>query len=156
MEKKGFFKQAPVRVGLLLVIILVIFGIARQLSVPETFGQYGRFRGDSIQENVNAQVSFAESGGVCAKCHPNVAAELGSAQHAAIDCQTCHGPGEKHRTGPKDASLKISDVKSLCATCHTTIAGRQGIATVNPDTHSGGVACSKCHNPHQPIGGSRG
>lgn len=157
-EKKSTFGQASIRVGLLLFIVLVIFGIVRQLSVPESFGQYGGYRGDSIQENINVQVSFAEGIGTCAKCHDNIINELSSAQHAKIDCQTCHGPGEKHKDSPKRFPLKISGDKDLCAACHSTIAGRQGkdIATVDPVMHSGGVICTKCHNPHQPLGGRNG
>lgn len=156
--KKNYFDQAVVRVGLLLIIVLVIFAIVRLAFIPDSFGQYGRYRGDSIQENVNIQASFAEGTGACAKCHDNVLSALRSAQHAKIDCQTCHGPGENHRSNPKGFSLRIKGDKSLCATCHSTIAGRKdkGIATVDPVMHSGGVICTKCHNPHQPLGGRNG
>lgn len=153
--KRTILNQAFFRVGLLLIIVLIIFFSAMQLFIPQSFGQYGGYRGDSIRENANFEISFAEGTGACAKCHNNTISELGSAQHANIDCQTCHGPGEKHKNSPKSFSLKISGDKNLCASCHSTIAGRQGkeIATVNPVMHSGGVICTKCHDPHQPLGG---
>jgi hypothetical protein len=156
--KKSFFDQASVRVGLLLIFVLVIFATVMQASIPDSFGQYGRYRGDSIQENVNVQVSFAEGTGACTKCHDNIVTELNSAQHAKIDCQTCHGPGENHKNNPKGFSLKINGDKNLCASCHSTIAGRldKEIVTVNPVMHSGGVICTMCHNPHQPLGGRNG
>ncbi len=157
-EKKNFFGQATVRVGLLLIVVVVMFGVAMQLFIPESFGKYGRYRSDSIGENVSKEVGFAEGSGVCANCHVNVNNELGTAQHAKIDCQTCHGPGEKHRNSPKEYSLKIIGDKNLCAACHSTIAGRKdkGVATVEPVIHSGGIVCTKCHNPHQPLGGRNG
>lgn len=148
--KRGFFGQATVRVGFLLIIVLVTFALVREALIPGSFGQYGRFRGDSLQENVAFAAMYAEGINTCRTCHQDVFNEYSVAQHAGIDCQTCHGAGEKHSAKPKAYTLKIDDPKSLCASCHTSIAGRreEQIATVNIGMHSGGVNCIMCHNPH--------
>lgn len=152
--KKDFFGKAVVRVGFLLIIVLVTFTFVRESFIPGSFGQYGRYRGDSIQENVAFAAMYAEGTDTCRKCHQDVFNKLSVSRHTGIDCQTCHGAGEKHSIKPEAFSLKIDDSKSLCESCHISIAGRRDkqIATVNV-MHSGGVNCTTCHNPHSGMGG---
>ncbi|HWJ03087.1 MAG TPA: hypothetical protein VNU93_05365, partial [Verrucomicrobiae bacterium] len=57
-----------------------------------------------------------------------------------------------HVSKPTASSLKIIGIPELCGSCHRQIAGRQDgkIATVRPLMHSGGVTCTRCHDPHRP------
>ncbi len=163
MDKKTggespFFQRAYVRVGLLLLTVLIIFGTVRQLSIPPSFGEYGRYRGDSIGENVAKKVNFALGNDDCKKCHLNLFQIISQAEHKGLNCQSCHGPAANHVSNPASGTPKVIGNEELCGSCHRQIAGRtkEMITMVMPLWHSGGVECAKCHNPHQPreaIGG---
>lgn len=158
--RKNFFQQAIVRVGLILFSALVIFAFARQLAIPSSFGEYGRYRGDAVSEAASLETSFASGNNICNKCHQKEIGMLSLGEHTSMDCQSCHGPSAKHFKDPLASSPKITEVVELCSTCHRKIAGRldENIATVEPQMHSGGVACNRCHEPHQPwvkLGGRK-
>ncbi|MHB9095795.1 MAG: cytochrome c3 family protein [Eubacteriales bacterium] len=149
----SFIQSALGRITMILVIVVVLFGFARQMIIPKSFGQYGRYRGDSVSEVASRPVNYAGGGNsTCGQCHQNVFQALSSAEHGKMDCQTCHGPAAKHVAKPSEQSPKIEGNAELCGACHKDIAGRtdQQIATVTLQMHSGGVACVGCHDPHQP------
>lgn len=145
-------RQAVFRIGVILVLAVVIFVIARQMMVPASQGQYGRYRGDSISENTSLNVAYAGSIDDCRECHQGEHKALAQAEHRGIDCQSCHGPAAKHINDPKALTPKIEGIPELCDSCHRQIAGRQDgkIATVKSVMHSGGMICTKCHDPHRP------
>ena len=161
-EGKGTFtQQAVVRIGFILICIVVAFAFVRQLFVPASFGEFGRYRGASVSEVASRSITYAGGGNnVCAQCHQDKVQALSQAQHGTMDCQTCHGPAAKHIKKPADQSLAIQGSVELCGACHRDIAGRTDgqIATVRLEMHSGGVDCIRCHDPHQPwakLGGRR-
>lgn len=152
--------QALFRIGIILITALVIFAFARQIMIPESFGQYGRYRGDSISENASRKVNFAGSSTDCGGCHQEVVKAVAGASHSGMDCQSCHGPAAKHLSQPGTWSPRVEGSAELCGSCHRTIAGRADgkIATVKPLMHSGGVTCTRCHDPHRPwakLGGEK-
>ena len=164
MEKKAgdkepkipLAKQAVFRVGLALFIVIVLFAIAMQLAIPDSFGEYGRFRGDSIAENVSQDAIFASGNEACATCHSGVSQVVSSANHGQMDCQTCHGPAAAHTKNPGSVQPKVEQPTELCIGCHAETQGRLELATVKPELHSGGLDCLKCHNPHEPWAKIRG
>lgn len=146
-----FFQKAVVRVGLILISVIVIFALARSMVVPKSFGEYGRYRGDSIREVAIKEVSFISETDSCSACHQRIFQTKFQGVHEELDCQVCHGPAAKHIKTPIQSSLKIHGTSKLCSACHGKIAGRSSeiIATVEP-THNGGITCTRCHDPHQP------
>ncbi len=159
--KTPFSQRAVVRVGFLLLCVLVIFAFVRQLMIPESFGEYGRYRGASVGEVAGRDINFAGGGNKnCESCHPGNVQALAQGEHKSLDCQSCHGPAAKHLKNPAARDLAVKGDAELCGACHRDIAGRskERIATVKLQMHSGGVECARCHDPHQPwakLGGKR-
>ncbi len=149
----GFTRSALFRIGTLLGLVLVIFAFVRTTAVPASFGEYGRYRGDNITENVNKEAGFTKDNSVCGKCHQAELQTLAGNEHQALNCESCHGPGNRHTEQPAAVSLKITETAELCSSCHAEIAARSEdkIATVRPFMHSGGGDCVMCHNPHRPL-----
>ncbi len=56
------------RAFILLFMALVGFLIVRSLIVPESFGQYGWYRGNSVNESMSFNVTNANST-ECVDCH---------------------------------------------------------------------------------------
>lgn len=154
-------QKAVFRIGILLLCVVVLFGFVRSLVVPPSFGDYGRYRGDSIGEVALQEANFAGGGNTaCGKCHQDKYLNLSQAEHKQLNCQTCHGPGAKHAAKPGSQPLAVRGNADLCGACHREIAGRtkQQIATVKLQMHSGGVECVRCHDPHRPwakLGGRK-
>lgn len=149
---KPLTQQAVFRIGLILITVLVVFAFVRQSQVPASFGQYGRFRGDSISEAASKKIIFAGSSKDCSGCHQQVIAATSRGKHGDMDCQSCHGPAARHLDNPGVWSPVVKGDEELCASCHRQIAGRtkKQVATVKPLLHSGGMECTGCHDPHEP------
>jgi hypothetical protein len=90
----------------------------------------------------------------CARCHPTEAARAQTAGHAAIGCESCHGPMDDHaRSEPGFAVAVTLDLPTdaLCATCHAATIGRPtSIRQIVPADHYV-AACLECHDPHTAI-----
>ncbi|PKM80742.1 MAG: hypothetical protein CVU89_12470 [Firmicutes bacterium HGW-Firmicutes-14] len=162
----GFFQKATVRVGSLLAVVLILFAVGRAFAVPDSFGEYGRYRGNNLQENADKEVSFTKGNEVCRDCHNTVFQALTGEYHNSLNCESCHGPAAAHvaaigaETDETAKPVEIEETVELCSACHAETAGRskEVIATVQPVKHSGGIDCIRCHNPHQPrtgLGGMR-
>lgn len=64
--------QQHVKRALLLLCVMIIgFLIVRSIMVPESFGKYGWYRGDSVNDNMNFKVEYSNSN-KCADCHENI------------------------------------------------------------------------------------
>lgn len=156
------FSQRPVvRIGTILFVLVVVFAFVRQLAIPASFGEFGRYRGADVSEVASRDINFAGGGNSeCGQCHQDKLQALSKGEHSSLNCQTCHGPAAKHVKKPDEQSPKVAGSAELCGACHKDIAGRDGqqIKTVQLQTHSGGLECAECHNPHNPLsmlGGSR-
>jgi uncharacterized CHY-type Zn-finger protein len=127
------------------------FLIVRPFFIPETFGDIGHYRAAAVGDVQARPVQYAD-GGSCETCHSDVVALRVEKQsrHAAISCQSCHGPLEAHAASGEQKPA-LPEVVPLCTRCHETTAGRpKFVPQVNPAEHSGGEKCSTCHLPHAP------
>jgi DmsE family decaheme c-type cytochrome len=91
--------------------------------------------------------SAAETTDTCTTCHNRGDHALWEgSQHEGRDlaCTTCHSV---HQPQSQTRSLRTSDVRELCATCH-----RDKIAKLDRSGHmpvrEGKLECTTCHNPH--------
>jgi len=97
-----------------------------------------------------------------------------------IECEACHGPGEKHLVAMKEKKLDEPQIfnpgglgahelsQSFCGTCHTSfeqamlLPGQSGINNIRfqpyrmfnsrgHNTNDLRVSCLACHNPHEHL-----
>jgi hypothetical protein len=151
-------------VAVIVVVVVVAFLLIRAATVPESFGQYGHYRGVSIEERMNLPVVFqtVES---CMECHEEengkwVGYELyDEGKHSVNHCMNCHakgGPGEKT---PCEAGYVIREAshRVKCLWCHNPMVARPSdVAIYDEKKHleeedmEKDAKCTECHIPHYP------
>jgi hypothetical protein len=147
---KRLFAMPPqlIRLVLLTIAIVCTYFSARYLLVPQSFGQYGHFRGAAIQE-IAAREPFWSGRNTCDNCHGEIVKKLKKAEHQGLSCETCHGPAKAHVENPEVKLPKLS--YSQCVRCHEASASRpKWLHQVTPTKHYTGQVCTECHVPHQP------
>ena len=139
-----------VRLVLLTIGIICVYFTARYFLVPQSFGQYGHYRGDAIQDIASKQPFWAGKAS-CVECHADHVAKLAKDAHKTLSCETCHGPAGDHvknRGGEKLPKLNIS----MCIRCHEASPSRpKWLHQIDPHDHYTGNLCTDCHEPHQPT-----
>ncbi|MCB2220734.1 MAG: hypothetical protein KQI35_10090 [Bacteroidetes bacterium] len=134
----------------LFAIFIFLFLLGRYLLVPESFGEQGHYRFNSVAENKDLSLQYAGRD-ACAECHDDKALEMESDMHAGLSCEICHGPGMVHYDNPKAGQLIIPDQREHCGLCHATNLTRvDKIAQVDLADHNPDQKCIECHNPHLP------
>ena len=140
------------RAFILLAIAIIGFIAVRSLVVPDSFGQYGWYRGDSVAENRDFPVEFAGSKS-CGEenCHKVLYSTWADSRHKTLNCETCHGPSEKHVNNIRIMPDPGNDSRDYCGLCHYEQAARPAdFPQVDPETHGENLRCAYCHNPHKP------
>ena len=79
----------------LFAVFIILFLVARHFLIPESFGKYGHYRANSIDETAALPINYAGKT-VCIECHDTEAELLASDAHAGLSCEVCHGPNAKH------------------------------------------------------------
>lgn len=141
------------------IIVVVIIG--KQIMTPDTWGQYGHYRGAYIDEEASLEMSYGTNLS-CKSCHEEVYDLKYDSSHKRLSCEICHGPIDEHvKDGKKfaDMPVRIDDAQvDLCLKCHTKVVGRpEKFAMIEyPDhlhdqkvkeTHT----CDQCHTVHAPL-----
>jgi len=137
--------------------------IGRKVLIPESFGIYGHYRADAIQEEANRTIRHWTNTS-CFSCHPYEGNIHLSGNHKTISCEFCHGPYADHvGDGKKIGTLPVKkgeDIKVLCLRCHNrAIQARpkQIIQTVTMPAHLEDQkvklthTCNQCHHVHAPL-----
>jgi predicted CXXCH cytochrome family protein len=141
----------------LVLVVLSAGAVVRVLLKPQTYGQYGPYRGAAAAEaRVRAPRHQGQS--VCAKCHAKQARLQAKDAHHRVGCETCHGPGDRHSKDPK-VKLRRPKNKEFCLGCHQVLAARPGsFPQIVPAAHYKSVGvkdlktpCIRCHSPHEPL-----
>jgi hypothetical protein len=136
------------RLLLLTGIILLLFFTARHFLVPNSFHEYGWYRGNALRENADRPISFAGKK-TCVECHEAVVEKMKKSKHNSFSCESCHGPNAKHADDPTVSPTKIENPQ-FCLQCHEANPSRPTkFPQINPKEHYDG-ACMDCHQPHQP------
>jgi hypothetical protein len=135
----------------LFIIFIGLFLVIRHLLVPESFGQYGHYRGDALQE-ITAQEMKVASKAMCVECHWDVQEIIENDSHANLSCIICHGEGLAHIENPEASNIEKISGREFCGTCHgynparpMDVVFQVDLGTHNPDFEN----CSDCHHPHQ-------
>jgi len=145
-----------VRVALVFVAGLVLFLVVRGVLVPKSFGQYGHYRGDALNEIAARPIKYAGRD-ACADCHPDVVEVKNKGRHARLGCEACHGPLAGHVADSSAVQPVLPDTAVLCVRCHEANASKPAkFPQVNSKEHSMGMACGSCHKAHSPAMDSGG
>lgn len=139
------------RLLLSFIVFVTVFIFIRQLVVPESFGKYGHYRANSIEDN-KAIVPYYKGEEKCTSCHQDVFDLKFSDLHAEISCETCHPPLIDAYTDCKVKPPIMEGTIEFCAQCHKMNMAREAIGFPNLDIkeHEEGKNCIECHNPHAP------
>ena len=93
----------------------------------------------------------------CISCHQPEYKKLTSATHAAIGCESCHGPLAAHVAdapvvGEEGTGFKVTKpTDAVCTNCHVAAIGRPAtFRQIVPAQHYLNV-CLQCHDPHTGI-----
>jgi hypothetical protein len=148
---KFFIPPQLKRLALAFAIFISAFLFIRHSLVPKTFGQYGFYRGSSLEEIAQEPVKYAGQK-ACLDCHLEIDDLKQQDVHSEISCETCHGPGQKHSENGDTTLLEKPISRESCGLCHSKNAAKkkEAIFQVNLKEHNINKRCIECHNPHQP------
>src|SRR5665647_561649 len=146
---KFFIPPQLKRLFLAFTIFISAFLIIRHFLVPETFGQYGFYRGASLEEIAQTPLKYAGQE-ACFNCHQDIEDLKQLDVHSEVRCETCHGPGQKHSENGDTTLLELPVSRESCGICHSTNAAKQkdAIFQVSLEEHNTQKKCIECHNPH--------
>ncbi len=71
------------RILLLFIAFIGIFLLVRHFLIPETFGQYGHYRGESLIDVASREMTFADRED-CYACHDDIQEKLENEMHAGL------------------------------------------------------------------------
>ena len=147
------FKDAEhlLRVAFVFVVGALVFIVVRAILVPKSFGEYGHYRGNAIQEIASQPISFAGHE-TCEACHTDILDVKSKGKHAGVHCEACHGALATHANDPSSVQPPKLDTAVLCVRCHEANGARpKSFPQISSQEHSGGVSCETCHQPHSPM-----
>ncbi len=137
---------------LLVVFAVAITGliVARQLLIPETFGELGHYRAAALDSAEAREKKYAGRE-ECTLCHSDVEALRAASNHQTVSCEVCHGPAANHVAAPMEARPVIIRARENCLLCHGYNPSRPtGFPQVEPVAHNAPAECVTCHSPHAP------
>jgi hypothetical protein len=148
---KLFIPPQLKRLLLAFAIFITAFLFIRHSLVPKSFGQYGFYRGASLEEIADMPVKYAGHE-ACFVCHQDIGDLKQQDVHSEVSCETCHGPGQKHSENGDTTLLEKPVSRESCGICHSFNPAKQknAVFQVNLKEHNVSKKCIECHNPHQP------
>ena len=161
MKPDGPLRHAKhiVRAGLLLVLGLIALVLGRSVFIPETWGDYGSYRGANVAEQ--SAVPLQHGGNAsCRECHPDEFETVTEGSHGSLACESCHAPLALHvADGDKVADMPMRLEAVLCLNCHLLMDARPASQPqINPrqhveeqDAEYSETVCFECHEPHEPF-----
>jgi len=149
------------RVILVFVVIIALVIIGKQIMTPYSWGKYGYYRGDYINEEASRDLVYGTNES-CKSCHEEVYDLKSRSSHKRLLCEACHAPVKEHiKDGKKFAEMPVKKGEtqiSLCLKCHQAVVGRpkkfpmiefpKHLEEQNVKiTHT----CDQCHTVHAPL-----
>lgn len=135
----------------LFAIFITLFLVARHFLIPDTFGQYGHYRGDALMDISSKELVHASKED-CYDCHDDIKAKLENDSHAGLSCIICHGPGLAHVNDPWEGTIDKQGGRKFCGRCHNLNAAKSTDVIFQIDIkthHTEKENCIECHNPHE-------
>lgn len=176
--KRGIllFKFKYLNRFVLALVLAALAGITiRTLLVPKNFGLTGHYRADSPAEVADRE-PVHQGKEVCAECHSSIVETHDRDMHFTVQCENCHGAGQKHVTyhhtagsgqGTKAVQITAAEAQMQkfkkgqvsCLICHRKIkAVRRDYPQIDIAEHYGNLHvksketdCFPCHSPHEPF-----
>ncbi len=146
-------KLIPPQITRLILLTLLIIGGyvgARQVLTPDSFAEYGWYRGRALEELSSLPKSYGGKK-ACLECHDDLLKKMAKSKHQGLACEGCHGPAYAHSEDPTITPAKITNPQ-FCLRCHAASPSRpEKFPQVDPTEHFGDQKCSECHQPHSPI-----
>jgi hypothetical protein len=140
-------------IPLIILFALVISSlfVARYFLVPDSFGDLGHYRADSVEE-IKAQIPVYAGYQVCYDCHDDIYDLKADSYHKGVSCEACHGPAGEHVEAPDEVTPNIPRGRGYCPLCHGYNPSRpSGFPQIMPERHNPGQECMECHDPHNPL-----
>jgi len=144
------FPDQVKRLLILFIGFMVVWLVARQEFVPETFGDRGHYRAAAIDSVLAHPISYV--GQVeCVYCHEEEGELKQGGYHRDVSCEVCHGPGAVHANDPEPGQLNMPNQRDLCVLCHAFNPSRPtGFPQIEAMVHNPLEPCVACHEPHDP------
>jgi nitrate/TMAO reductase-like tetraheme cytochrome c subunit len=154
-------KVFAIRLLLVLVGIIALVVIGRKIMLPKSWGEYGYYRGDYINEEANRNMKYGTND-TCKSCHEEVYQLKAHSVHKNLSCEMCHAPIVEHvKEGKKIAkmpSVQNKEQIALCLSCHQEGIGRpKNFPLIDHQKHLRDQkvkpthSCDQCHTVHDPM-----
>lgn len=140
-------------ISLAIVFAILIAGlvIARIILVPKSFGEYGHYRADAVDEIASQEIKYAGYQ-ACRECHDDIFEQKENSNHRDVSCEVCHGPSVDHINSPDEIKPIAPRGRGYCPLCHGYDPSRPtGFPQIITSLHNPGKPCMTCHNPHNPL-----
>ena len=149
------------RVLLVFVAIISLVVIGKILITPDSWGEYGYFRGDYIDEEAQKTMKYGTNIS-CVECHEEVYELKHKSSHKRLSCEICHSAVSDHVRDNKkfaDMPTKQGDPQvEMCLNCHKKIEGRpEKFPMIDHKNHldkhnvKSTHSCDQCHTVHAPL-----
>ena len=163
MMKKPFTRYSHIqRLGLVLLVALIGFFIARTVARPPSWNDVVWYRSASLIDMKQQPLVYGGNES-CKTCHEKETADLAGPGHWKLSCESCHGPLTKHvNHGEKIGdAIVIKESPEQCLNCHSEQISRpenfpqyryqHGEFKVRRvKSQRGGRSCLDCHKAHSP------
>ncbi|PJA27270.1 MAG: hypothetical protein CO189_07685 [candidate division Zixibacteria bacterium CG_4_9_14_3_um_filter_46_8] len=149
--KKFRIRQQIISLSILFALLIASFIVARLILIPRSFGEYGHYRADAIDDITAQPINYAGSV-ACIECHDDIVELKANSNHKGLSCEICHGPAAKHIEAPDENLPSAPRERGFCPLCHGYDPSRPtGFPQIVTALHNPGTRCMSCHNPHNPI-----
>jgi hypothetical protein len=139
------------RLVLLTIMIVGSYFVARAFLTPPSFGRYGWYRADALEEIAARKPVFAGKR-ACDECHSDILHKMAKDQHRTVSCESCHGVSQDHADNPdiKAGIIKDHIIDANIRPAASAETGTNGVTAVAGKYT--GIHCMRCHeaNPSRP------
>ncbi len=153
--------QFWIRAILVFLSIIGIVILGRYLMLPDSWGQYGYYRGAYVDQEANKPLIHGTNQS-CISCHNEVVELQNYHSHKNLSCETCHSSINTHiENGKKIADMDIKQGENqvnLCLKCHQKTVGRpENFPMIDRFEHLDKLkvknthTCDQCHTVHAPL-----
>ena len=146
------------RLLIIIALLIVVFLIVRSLLIPTSFGEYGHYRGDNVEEQMNIPLVYQGSD-FCSECHQVQFNDCKESGHRSVNCEACHGHWEIHNGNLK--TMTADKGSEPCLLCHQKLTGRpvdfpqiESLALHLAEqemSEQDEYNCIDCHDQHIPL-----